>query len=580
MSEHQSNPASSPPSQHAAPQASQQSSPSSLRNVSFTSSQGTEATEREQDYGAAASFAASDRRPSRPLDVNTILNPTPSPHLRSPISRRRSAAHLGDPEGSPSTKRRTLNSPDEGSGLQRSVSFTREPLPRTPAHSIGGPRYYGANENPFPGRHSVSSTVPQVGSPLRSPVQAPGVPHQQPPPPLLEAFNSQPPSAHTLPRTIPPLFSGPPGSHSALSSLNASPVSNVTAYPPPQTRPPLTPVAPVAPHYATGGSLGAAVTPQAGAGLTPAPAIYPGAPGYGAAPSLGLPGIQDPNFQNIKLVVDDSGAGSRESNTRRARNAQASSRFRARQKYKVQQLKDELSDCKAHTMALEDRITALEREVDYYRSIVAPEQHYRPSARQNEPVSSDALPAQTAQEETPALTAGYAMGGALPAPHGSRPPSLPVSRRSSISEPLRIPVSEGDVGAPAFGSIRDRSSRAGSYVPEGPGSLSALQSPRTRPALPGIFTPGGTPQQQQQQQYWSSQNEQRQTGSALPYSEGIPPITEVPRPGTLPYDVVPRSQSRTSNRPSSTGPALQGYAPPPGPPPFARMGDPRQGSGS
>ncbi|RPA83490.1 hypothetical protein BJ508DRAFT_324522 [Ascobolus immersus RN42] len=304
----------------------------------------------------STALTSPENRPSR-LDLQGMLNPTPSrapdrttlpsippisqltghnqsqsippiTQLTPLVPRRRSAAHFDDAFEAPTAKRPHPPSPIDAPpppflpGRPRGTTLPHLTSPRIPSN-----RPLLASQTPFPG----ASDLRRLSTNFHEP--------------------SAPPPGHPL---TPQSYGRP-----AISSVNASPVSTVSAggtYPspirPPSGGPGPSPYGPPQHEQLRGPGYSHQQSPYF-------PLSGPGSHPY----EMGLP----EGAPQIQLVMDQTGSGSRESNNRRARNAEASARFRTRRRLKEKAREEKLEQ-------MEQEISSLTMERNH---LSAQSQHYR-----------------------------------------------------------------------------------------------------------------------------------------------------------------------------------------------------------
>jgi Basic region leucine zipper len=319
-----------------------------------------------------------DQKPSRPLDVNRILNPTPLGELE-PKNLRRSAAHLDSPPSSGTTSHHAAGvlppspntDPNPGtpsSAQAHSGSLSRRMLtPRSPglrAASMGRPSITGmmnAQQSPFVGRsgRTYSIDVSASGASETQPVPTPPVVQ----PPQSVSSYGLPPAAPTPP--IPSRRESSVALQSAQSQA-ASPSTSYSSYSQPSYTSPASHFRPLVSQelqqpYPPPSQFSSRGIQHGGGRSTGSPSES----GFSSAPGAWQQNKYQLYFssgeQGTIPVPVDIHAASKQADEKRKRNAGASARFRARRKEKEREA--------SHTIAkLEQQIRDLIEERDFYHT--------------------------------------------------------------------------------------------------------------------------------------------------------------------------------------------------------------------
>ncbi|KAI9766597.1 MAG: hypothetical protein M1840_006408 [Geoglossum simile] len=339
--------------------------------------EGSKALERApmSSFDQSAAIGLLDQKPSRPLDVNRILNPTPLGESE-PKGLRRSAAHFDSPPSSGATSHHAMGvlppspiadpNPEilgtPSSAQAHSGSLGRRMLtPRSPglrAASMGRPSITGmmnAQQSPFMGRSGRVYSV-DVG------VSGASTPPLVQPPQSASPYGL-PPAAPT-----PPVASRREGSVALQSAQSqaASPSTSYSSFSQPSHTSPASHFRPLATQelqqaYPTPSQFSSRGIQQGGGRSTGSPPES----GFSNAPGAWQQNKYQLYFssgeQGSIPVPVDIHAASKQADEKRKRNAGASARFRARRKEKEREA--------SHTIAkLEQQIRDLIEERDFYHT--------------------------------------------------------------------------------------------------------------------------------------------------------------------------------------------------------------------
>ncbi|KAI9774209.1 MAG: hypothetical protein M1839_001755 [Geoglossum umbratile] len=500
---------------------SQSEAPTSTGNTSTTGHQAvsTGRLHREEpkvlEHAPTSSFNQNiaigllDQKPSRPLDVNRMLNPTPLGELETK-SLRRSAAHLDSPPSSGTTPHHAIGSlprspnadpNQEGLGTLPSAqahsgSLGRRMLtPRSPglrAASMGRPSIIGminTQPSPFMGRsgrvYSMDAGV--SGAPEIQPVLTP--PAGQPPPHSAPSY-SFPPAAPT-----PPIPSRREGSVAlqVAQSQAASPSTSYSSFSQPSHTSPASHFRPLAsqellPPYPPPSQFSSRGIQQGGGRSTGSPpeGSFSNAPGAWQQNKYQL--FLGSGEQGSISVPVDIHAASKQADEKRKRNAGASARFRARRKEKEREA--------SHTIAkLEQQIRDLIEERDFYH---AERDHFR-SVFYNTPQQQRQFPPRplSPRLRRPATQAQYtgveaASGGAWAEDQGEDAMRRHVRRRTNAlpSDLVSFPDAKVSQGGSPSGYTLALATSEQRVDPTYSDSNSIPRSAPYNPVQPGVYDRG------------------------------------------------------------------------------------------